>query len=61
VKKKMKRPAKQLSEEPLALIALKRAAKKAVEIARQTGTAAYVLKNGKIVDISRNKRRMPKA
>jgi hypothetical protein len=38
---------------PPALAALRRAAKKAVELARQTGTPAYVLENGKIVDIAR--------
>jgi hypothetical protein len=39
--------------EPPALIALRRAAKKAVELARRMGTPAYVLENGKIVDIAR--------
>ncbi len=42
------------------LKALRRAAKKAVELARLTGTPAYVLENGRIVDIakrSRTKRR----
>jgi hypothetical protein len=34
-------------------VALRRAAKKAVELARQTGTPAYVLENGKIVNIAR--------
>jgi len=38
-----------------ALRALRRAAKKAVELARATGTHAYVLENGRIVDISRRK------
>jgi hypothetical protein len=38
---------------PPALIALRRAAKKAVELARRMGTPAYVLENGKIVDIAR--------
>lgn len=35
------------------LAALERAAKKAVELARRTGTPAYVLRNGKIVDAAR--------
>jgi hypothetical protein len=38
---------------PAALVALERAAKKAVEMARRGGTPAYVLKDGKIVDIAR--------
>lgn len=44
-----------------ALIALRRAAKKALEIARQTGTPAYVLQDGKIVDIARRTRRKRKS
>lgn len=39
--------------QPPALIALRRAAKKAVAFARRTRTPAYVLENGKIVDIAR--------
>jgi hypothetical protein len=35
---------------PPALLALRRAAKKAIELARTTGTSAYVLKDGHIVD-----------
>jgi hypothetical protein len=42
--------------EPPALKALRRAAKKAVELARATGTHAYVLENGRIVDIARRKK-----
>ena len=38
-----------------ALKALRRAAKKAVELARLTGTHAYVLENGRIVDIAKRK------
>jgi len=38
-----------------ALKALRRAAKKALELARQTGTACYVLENGRIVDIAKRK------
>jgi hypothetical protein len=36
-----------------ALKALRRAAKKAVELAQITGTPAYVLENGRIVDIAK--------
>jgi hypothetical protein len=41
---------KSRNSDPPALIALRRAAKKAVELARQTGTSAYVLEGGKLVD-----------
>jgi hypothetical protein len=37
----------------LALKALKRAARKAIELARQTGTPAYVMENGKTIDAAR--------
>ena len=40
-------------EEPAALAALKRSAKKALELARQTGTPAYVLEDGAIVDLAK--------
>ena len=33
--------------------ALRRAAKRALELAIQTGTPCYVLKNGKIVDLTK--------
>jgi hypothetical protein len=33
--------------------ALRRAAKRALELGRQTGTPVYVLKQGKIVDIAK--------
>jgi hypothetical protein len=42
------------------LAALERAAKKAVQKARQTGTPAYVLENDKIVDAARATRRKSK-
>jgi hypothetical protein len=45
---------------PAALKALRRAAKRAVELARLTGTPAYVLKNGKIIDIAKRTRNTPK-
>lgn len=51
--------------EPPALVALRRAAKEARELARQTGTSCHVEKDGKIVDITRakpaaaKKRRLP--
>lgn len=35
--------------------ALRRAAKRALELGRQTGTPVYVLKRGKIVDIAAKK------
>ena len=40
---------------PVALDALKRAAKSALKLAQQTGTACYVEVDGKIVDIARSK------
>jgi len=46
--------------EPPALKALRRAAKKAVELARATGTHAYVLENGRIVDIAKRGPRIRK-
>jgi hypothetical protein len=39
-----------------ALKALRRAGKKAVELARATGTPAYVLENGRIVDATKRTR-----
>ena len=39
-----------------ALQALHRAAKKAVELGRRTGTPAYVLENGRIVDAAKRGR-----
>jgi hypothetical protein len=38
-----------------ALKALRRAAKMALELARQTGTPCHVLENGRIVDIAKRK------
>jgi hypothetical protein len=49
----------QEKKKPAALAALERAAKKAVELARRTGTPAYVMENGKIINVagrSHNKR-----
>jgi hypothetical protein len=43
-----------------ALKALRRAAKKAVELARATGTPAYVLEDGRIVDAAKRPRRAKK-
>ena len=59
----MKKPKAILAKPPKfpALIALKRAAKKAVELARRTGTSAYILEGGKIVDAAHKKRRKRKA
>jgi hypothetical protein len=39
-----------------ALKALRRAAKRAVELGRRTGTPAYVLENGRIVDAAKQER-----
>ncbi|HLW68186.1 MAG TPA: hypothetical protein VKS79_22910 [Gemmataceae bacterium] len=44
---------------PPALNALRRAAKKAVGFARRTGTPAYVLEGGKIVDIASRPAKKP--
>ncbi len=41
--------------QPTALAALERAAVKAVELARRTGTHAYVLEGDKIVDVARRR------
>ena len=58
----MRRKASSSAKEPVpdALKALRRAAKKAVELARLTGTHAYVLENGRIVDIAKRKRKTRK-
>jgi hypothetical protein len=40
--------------------ALRRAAKRALEIGLQTGTPVYVLKNGKITDLTKEYRRKAK-
>ncbi len=45
---------------PSALAALERSARKAVELARRTGTPAYVLHDGKSVDATRLPRRKRK-
>ena len=58
---KKKKPLMAKPPEFPALIALKRAAKKAVELARRTGTSAYILEGGKIVDAAQKKRRKRKA
>jgi hypothetical protein len=42
---------------PAALKALRRAAKKAVELGCLTGTPAYVLENGRIVDAAKPTRK----
>ena len=43
-----------------ALKALRRAAKNAVELGRLTGTPAYVLRNGRIVDAAKRNRKARK-
>ncbi len=40
--------------------ALRRAAKRALEIGLQTGTPVYVIKHGKIVDLTKEYRRQAK-
>jgi hypothetical protein len=44
--------------EPPALKALRRAAKKAIELGRLTGTPAYVLKDGRIIDAAKRTRKI---
>jgi hypothetical protein len=41
-----------------ALKALRRAAKRAIELGRRTGTPAYILENGRIVDAAKPTRPM---
>ena len=41
--------------------ALRRAAKRVLQIWLETGTPVYVLKNGKIVDLTKQRRRKPKS
>jgi hypothetical protein len=45
---------------PAALGALRRAAKKAVDLGRQTGTPAYGLENGTIIDAAKPTRKIRK-
>jgi len=45
---------------PGALAALKRAAKNAIELARRTGTPAWVLENGKLIDAAKPARKTAK-
>jgi hypothetical protein len=40
---------------PPSLVALRRAAKMALDLARQTGTSCWVEEDGKIIDIARTK------
>ena len=40
--------------------ALRRAARRALQIGLQTGTPVYVIKKGKIVDLTKQPRRKPK-
>ena len=52
----MRRKVKSHSEETQAILrALRRAARKALELGVQTGTPVYVMKNGKIVDLTKDK------
>jgi hypothetical protein len=49
----MKRQRSNAKKDPPALIALRRAAKEAIAIARLTNTPAYVLREGRIVDAAK--------
>ena len=52
----MERRVKSTSEETQDVLrALRRAARKALELGIQTGTSVYVMKNGKIVDLTKDK------
>jgi len=52
----MKRTVKSTSEETQDILrALRRAARKALELGIQTGTPVYVMKTGKIVDLTKDK------
>ena len=46
---------------PVALAALRRAAKASLELALRTGTPHYVMVDGKIVDLAKSARAKPKA
>ena len=48
-----KQPRRKKAQEPPALRALRRAAKQAIELARQTGTPAHVMVGDKIVDATK--------
>ena len=51
----MERRVKSTSEETQDVLrALRRAARKALELGIQTGTPVYVMKNGKIVDLTKD-------
>jgi hypothetical protein len=43
---------------PAALQALRRAARRAIELAQRTGTSAPVLHNGKVIDAARPARKV---
>jgi hypothetical protein len=53
---KAKPSSKGRKAKPAALDALRRAAKNAIELGRLTGTPAYVLENGRIIDAARRSR-----
>lgn len=54
--RKPKPSSAQADKDPAALQALRRAAKQAVAVARQTGTPAYVLEKGQVVDATKSRR-----
>ena len=51
---KRKVPPPAVPSQPSALAALERAAQKAVELARRTGTSAWILEDGKLVDAAKS-------
>jgi len=57
---KRKRPAANKSPELAALAALKRAAKNAIELARRTGTPAWIMEDGKLIDVAKPARKTAK-
>ena len=48
-----RKPVTNAKQQPIALAALKRASKQAVELARQTKTPAWVMEDGKLIDATR--------
>jgi hypothetical protein len=50
----MKRDSNGKSDDPV-LAALRRSAKAALELARKTGTPCHVMKDGKIIDIAKQR------
>ena len=40
--------------------AMRRAAKRALELGRESGTPVYVMEDGKIIDLNKDRRKRPK-